>query len=146
MLSLFSDVTELKRDSALFDRVQALAHIGGWEWDAGRNRLYLTDESVRILDGNPTPTSMDAMQACLVEPDRRRLRAAVEHALAEGTAFDLELQGRRSDGHAFWVRAIAEPDAGHRSAVATRHRHAAGHHRAASRRRKRCACRRAPIR
>jgi predicted ATP-dependent Lon-type protease len=35
VLSLFSDVTELMRDSALFDRVQALAHIGGWEWDAG---------------------------------------------------------------------------------------------------------------
>src|SRR3546814_16042312 len=33
VLSMFSDVTELKRDSALFDRVQALAHIGGWEWD-----------------------------------------------------------------------------------------------------------------
>jgi len=113
VLSLFSDVTELMRDSALFDRVQALAHIGGWEWDAGRNRLYLSDEAVRILDSSTTPTSMETMQACLVEPDRRRLRAAVEHALAEGTAFDLELQGRRSDGHAFWVRAIAEPDAGH---------------------------------
>ncbi|HEX2083648.1 MAG TPA: PAS domain S-box protein, partial [Xanthomonadaceae bacterium] len=30
MLSLFSDVTGIKRDSALFGRVQALAHIGGW--------------------------------------------------------------------------------------------------------------------
>ena len=33
--SLFSDVTALKRDSALFDRAQSLAHIGGWEWDTG---------------------------------------------------------------------------------------------------------------
>src|SRR5690606_17963730 len=29
-LSLFTDVTALKRDSTLFDRVQDLAHIGGW--------------------------------------------------------------------------------------------------------------------
>ncbi|WP_166208681.1 putative bifunctional diguanylate cyclase/phosphodiesterase [Cognatiluteimonas telluris] len=112
VLSLFSDVTELKRDSALFDRVQALAHIGGWEWDAARNRLYLSSESVRILGSVDPPTTMDEMQACLVEPDRRRLRAAIEHAQVEGNAFDLELQGRRSDGHAFWVRAIAEPDHG----------------------------------
>src|SRR5690606_26460013 len=33
VLSFFSDVTELKRDSALFDRAQSLAHIGGWEWE-----------------------------------------------------------------------------------------------------------------
>jgi diguanylate cyclase (GGDEF)-like protein/PAS domain S-box-containing protein len=112
VLSVFSDVTELKRDSALFDRVQALAHIGGWEWDAGRNRLYLSDEAVRILGSAVPPTSMDAMQACLVEPDRRRLRAAIEQALVGGSEFDLELQGRRDDGHAFWVRAIAESDLG----------------------------------
>ncbi|WP_188310352.1 PAS domain-containing protein [Arenimonas fontis] len=41
VISLFSDVTELKRDSALFLRTQALARIGGWEWDGGRQRLYL---------------------------------------------------------------------------------------------------------
>src|SRR5690606_32213500 len=33
VLSLFTDVTERKRDSDLFDRVQALAHSGGWQWD-----------------------------------------------------------------------------------------------------------------
>src|SRR5690606_18845415 len=32
-LSMLSDVTALKRDSALFHRVQTLARIGGWEWD-----------------------------------------------------------------------------------------------------------------
>ena len=110
VLSLFSDVTELKRDSALFDRVQAMAHIGGWEWDAGRNRLYLSDESTHILGSETTPSSMDAMQACLIEPDRRSLRAMIEHALVGGTAFDLEVQGRRSDGHTFWARVIGEPE------------------------------------
>ena len=58
VLSLFSDVTELKRDSALFDRVQALAHIGGWEWDCTTDSLYLTDESVRILATEIVPIEM----------------------------------------------------------------------------------------
>ncbi|MEO6264763.1 MAG: EAL domain-containing protein [Luteimonas sp.] len=112
VLSLFSDVTELKRDSALFDRVQALAHIGGWEWDAGRNRLYLSDESTRILGSTIAPASMDEMQACLVEPDRRQLHAAIQRALADGSGFDLELQGRREDGHTFWARVIGEREGG----------------------------------
>src|SRR5690606_5582433 len=43
VLSFFSDVTELKRDSALFDPAQALAHIGGRAWAVDRDALYMTD-------------------------------------------------------------------------------------------------------
>lgn len=106
VLTLFSDVTELKRDSTLFDRVQALAHIGGWDWDCANDRLYLTDESTRILAQAEPPTSMPQMLDSLCAADRARLRAALDRAIAEGRGFDLELQGARADGHAFWVRAI----------------------------------------
>lgn len=106
VLSLFSDVTELKRDSALFDRVQALARIGGWDWDCANDRLYLTDESARILAQDEQPTSMPQMLDSLGAADRARLRAALDRAIAEGRDFDLELQGSRADGHAFWVRVI----------------------------------------
>lgn len=106
VLSLFSDVTALKRDSALFDRVQALAHIGGWEWDCSSDRLYLTDESARILAQDAPPESMPQMIDCLGAADRGRLRAALDRAIDAGRGFDLELQGARADGHAFWVRVI----------------------------------------
>jgi diguanylate cyclase (GGDEF)-like protein/PAS domain S-box-containing protein len=106
VLSLFSDVTELKRDSALFDRVQGLAHIGGWEWDRPSDRLYLTDESARILAQAEPPDSMPKMIDCLSSSDRPRLRAALDRAIDEDRGFDLELQGSRADGHAFWVRVI----------------------------------------
>jgi len=105
VLTLYSDVTELKRDSALFDRAQALAHIGGWEWDAGRDRLYLTDEAQRILGRERAPETMDQLLAILRDDDRRRLRAVLDDANGGGQ-LDLELQGTRSDGHAFWVRMI----------------------------------------
>ena len=49
VFAMFSDVTTLKRDNVLFDRAQGLAHIGGWEWDRGRQRMYLTREAQRIL-------------------------------------------------------------------------------------------------
>lgn len=112
VLSLFSDVTELKRDSALFDRVQALAHIGGWEWDASADQLYLTDESAQILAQADTAVTMQDMVDCLCPADRARMREAVDAAIRQGGGFDLELQGARGDGHAFWVRVIGETEPG----------------------------------
>lgn len=112
VFTLFSNVTELKRDSALFDRAQALAHIGGWEWDAGRDRLYLTDEATRILGLDRAPTQIEPLLECLLPLDHHRLRNALERTLAGGRGIDLELQGRRPDGSGVWVRAIADAGAG----------------------------------
>lgn len=111
VLSLFTDVTALKRDSALFNRAQTLAHIGGWEWDTGRNRLYLTQEAQRILGQAAPPETIEALLACLREGDRRRLRHGLDEAIAMGKHLDLELQGTRGDGHAFWVRVIGGTEA-----------------------------------
>ncbi|MCI4566730.1 EAL domain-containing protein [Lysobacter sp. CFH 32150] len=114
VLSMFSDVTELKRDSTLFDRVQDLAHIGGWEWDAGRNRLYLTAEAQRILDPPQTETTesmqIESMQSRLREPDRRRFQEALQRISEHGGSFDLELQGVGRDGHTIWVQVIGEAE------------------------------------
>ena len=112
VLSLFTDVTALKRDSALFSRAQTLAHIGGWEWDTGRNRLYLTQEAQRILGQATPPDTIEALLACLREGDRQRLRTALDEVIAGGHRIDLELQGARADGHAFWVRVIGGPEEG----------------------------------
>jgi diguanylate cyclase (GGDEF)-like protein/PAS domain S-box-containing protein len=109
VLSLFSDVTGIKRDSAMFDRVQALAHIGGWEWDGNGDVLYLTEESRRVLGQDPAPTDLRGMTQCLRAIDRMRMQVAIEAAVQEGVPFDLELQGQRADNHSFWVRAIGEP-------------------------------------
>jgi diguanylate cyclase (GGDEF)-like protein/PAS domain S-box-containing protein len=111
VMSLFTDVTELKRDSALFERVQALAHIGGWQWDAGRDQLYLSKETLRIIGLDEVPGGMAEAQQVLLEPDRERLKAAIRHTIESGEGFDLELQGRRGDAP-FWVRAIGESIAG----------------------------------
>lgn len=109
ILSLYSDVTALKRDSALFDRAQALAHIGGWEWDGGRDELYLTDEAQRIIGCHPAPRYMDAFIACLRVPDRQRLRNGLARAMSNGNGLDLELQGVHGSGKPFWIRVIGEP-------------------------------------
>ena len=112
VLSLFSDVSALKRDSAMFDRVQALAHIGGWELDCASDRMYLTAEAARILGATHPPATMEALVEMLQPADGQRLRTALGSAMLEASAFDVELQGRRGDGSGFWVRAIGGPRAG----------------------------------
>ena len=48
-MSLFSDITSLKRDSAMFERVQSLATIGAWEYNRGNAHIYLTDGARGVL-------------------------------------------------------------------------------------------------
>ena len=112
VFAMFSDVTTLKRDNVLFDRAQGLARIGGWEWDRGRLRLYLTHEAQRILGRSPVPQTIDEMIAGVAPTDRGRLRAAVDRLIATGGSFDLELQYLRSDHLGCWVRMIGEADTG----------------------------------
>ena len=112
VLSLFTDVTALKRDSTLFDRVQDLAHIGGWEWNAGPDEVHLTIEAQRALGIEEPVVPMLAMQAPLREHERRRLQEALQGALEAGDAFELELQGIGADGHPTWLRILGEPEQG----------------------------------
>ena len=111
VISLFSDVTDLKRDSALFLRTQALARIGGWEWDGGRERLYLTDEALRIIGRREDPprTLGDAL-AQVDAADRPRVEEALQSVLRDGGAFDLEVQLRRPDGRSHWARLIGQSE------------------------------------
>lgn len=111
VISLFSDVTALKRDSALFDRAQSLAQIGGWEWDAARDRLYLTDEALRIMgrEGQPPQSLPDAISHVSAR-DRPSIEAAVARVVQHGGGFDLEVFGQRPDGQALWARMIGEAE------------------------------------
>ena len=109
-LSLFSDVTAFKRDNTLFDRVQDLAHIGGWEWDANSEHVYLTGEAQRILGLARAFASMGELQACLRESERKRFHHALTRAVEHGEGFEMDLQGIRADGHTLWIRIIGETE------------------------------------
>ena len=112
VLTLFSDVTALKRDSTLFDRVQALAHVGGWQWDASHDRAFLTGEAQRVLGLARPPSTLADVLAGLRPPDRERLRTAVQDTMRGGKAFDLELMTGAAGTEATWVRMIGELEAG----------------------------------
>src|SRR5690606_42066580 len=103
--SLVSAVTPPKRYSTLFARPQAMAHSGGWEWDTGRDRLYLTTESRRIIGRDPAPRTIDDLLDCRVDTDRAQLRQALDVAMDTGRTLDHDLPGMRPDGEPLCGRA-----------------------------------------
>jgi len=104
-ISTFSDVTELKRDSELFAQTQALASIGGWEWDASTNLLYGTQEFNRIGGFDPDqPHTLDSFVSLVIDQDRQAVRDAIELAQRQGGEIDLECRIRRADGVLRWLR------------------------------------------
>lgn len=110
VVSMFSDVTTLKRNSHLFGRVQDLAHIGGWEWDAGRDILHLTHAAQRALGLETPPSTMVQLRANLVDREQHRFRDALDRALEHGEGFELELESIASDGQSAWLRIIGEAE------------------------------------
>ncbi len=107
VISTFGDVTELKRDSALFAQTQALARIGGWEWDPARPAMYGTDEFHRILQRAPQEALSFERFIEHIEPaDRLQVHTVLGDALAQGQDFELECRVRTSRNEARWVRLL----------------------------------------
>src|SRR5690606_5230586 len=80
-------------------------------WDAGRDRLYLTAEALRMFGLDASPRAIGPLLEVLDPSDRKRLQAGIERLRDQGESFDLDLRGQR-DGEPFWVRAIGEAEAG----------------------------------
>ncbi|MCB1560694.1 MAG: diguanylate cyclase, partial [Xanthomonadales bacterium] len=117
VISLFSEVTELKRDSELFGRTQALARIGGWDWDPMQPRMYWTGALYDILQRRRGENvDIDDFLSHIAATDRARVRTAVTQAQIRGDAFDLECRLVTEDGSQRWARIIGdgEPREGER--------------------------------
>lgn len=109
-LTLFSDITALKRDSAMFERVQSLATIGAWEYNRGNARIYLTDGARSVLGHGETMESLDSFCGCFGGNDAMRLAAAIDAAYEDHKAFSLDLRAPQPGGAESWVRVQGELD------------------------------------
>ena len=109
MLARARDVTALRRDVALFDRVQALANIGAWQWDRASARLHLTAGARRILGLRGAADRLHDFLGCLCDADRPELYAVLDTMQVAG-AFDMVVRGHGQSGAARWMRIVGAPD------------------------------------
>lgn len=101
---------KLRRQNDLFQKAQDIANVGAWEYDVESEELHWT-EQVRRIHGIPDDRTPDVDTAIsFFHPtDRPWLEDALDRAMSDGDAFDLELRLCPADGGIRWVRVRGDP-------------------------------------
>ncbi len=106
---------ERLKNEAILRESQALAHVGGWEWDVARNRMYWTEETFNIHAVPPeerqqgSPDLIRRSVECYRPEDRDTIEAAFRACIEEGRAYDLEFPFTTFVGRRLWIRTTARP-------------------------------------
>jgi len=82
-------------------------NVGIWEWDFATNRLVWNDELI-LMWGWPAGASdltLDNVMSMVLPEDRPLIEGALERAVRDGTACDVEYRIRRHDDAVRWIAA-----------------------------------------
>jgi diguanylate cyclase (GGDEF)-like protein/PAS domain S-box-containing protein len=110
VISTFSDVSTLKRESEMFRTTQRLGEIGCWEIDDLRGGLYWTEHMYRIHDLPPDSPVTEARALNFFVPESRSaLARALADARSRAWSFELELQLVSAIGRQRWVSVRGQP-------------------------------------
>ena len=112
-----SEILLLEREQSLLE-AQRIAHLGNWEWDIIKNKLWWSDEVHRIFGLEPRQFSAtyEAFLAYVHPDDRKLVEESVNKALYEEKAYNIDHRIIRSDGSEGVVNEKAEVtyDANHK--------------------------------
>lgn len=101
----------LQDSQALLLRTGRVAGVGGWQMDLRTGALNWSDETRRIHEVGPEYVPMLETAIEFYAPEARlQIDAAVQRAMAEGLAWDLELPFFTARGRRIWVRAQGEAE------------------------------------
>ena len=110
------DITEVKRaqaalseSEAFLDRAGRIAGVGGWRVNLKTGSLHWSMETRRIHEvADDFVPELDKAIDFYAPEARPVIEAAVQHSIATGTGWDLELPLVTAKGRAIWVRAVGE--------------------------------------
>jgi signal transduction histidine kinase len=100
----------LRRQTALLNKAEHTAKIGGWELHLRSGTLLWTDETFRIHGVAPGAyqPEVDSAIEWYTPATRPFIRAALGTLVETGTPFDLELQIVASNGSTRWIRTTGQ--------------------------------------
>jgi PAS domain S-box-containing protein len=101
---------ELERQNDLFTKAQAMADVGGWEYDLEADELTWTEQVYQIfgLSTDYNPTNQNTIE--FYHPDAREtIREAFARAVEEGDPYDIKLRLITPEGNTRWVRIQGVP-------------------------------------
>jgi PAS domain S-box-containing protein len=106
-------VQQLDYQYMLFEKVEQVAKIGGWEYNFRNHKIFWTEGTYRIFGISSTdfnPSKLDDNLKLISEDDRPKLQEALKKAAEQGISYDLELRILRPDGKEAWVWTNGQPD------------------------------------
>ena len=110
VMSIFSDITELKRAAEFFEETQKLAGIGCWDADVQSGKVYWSDTMFHMLEKTPIP-EIDIAQAfaCVHPGDRQRLTPWWESMQLNPTPMQSEMRLITASNKTVWMRISGKP-------------------------------------
>lgn len=105
-----SSDAELRRHADLLEQIADVSGVGGWELDVDSQELTWTTQTRIIHEVPPDfrPVLDKAIEFYAPEA-RQDILDAVQHGMATGTGWDLELPFITAKGRHTWVRAVGRP-------------------------------------
>lgn len=99
---------------------QRISHVGSWELDVATGRVQWSDELFRIVGLDPAgePPNYEKQAGMFTMESWSLLGRTIEHAVATGEGYELELAIVRPDGERRWTIARAETTCGRDGRVA----------------------------
>ncbi len=99
-------------DTALLQQIERVANIGGWELDPQTRELRWSAQMYRIREVDPAQFHPNLDNALDFYPpeSRAHLAAAVQRAISDGTAWDIELDLITATGKRRRVRSIGDSE------------------------------------
>ncbi len=107
-----ANITEVKRQEEVLEKVESVANIGGWEVDLIGNTLYWTDSTKKIheLPSTYVPNLEEGISFYKEGEHRDKITNLVANGIAKGEAWDTELIIVTAKGRELWVRAKGEAE------------------------------------
>jgi len=102
-----------RKRETLFEALERLNKIGGWEWDVEHQTMYWTDETYRIHGFNPddiepgSTTHIEHSIECYDEKDRSIILNAFNKCISKGKSYELEFPFTSAKGKKIWIRTTA---------------------------------------
>ena len=101
----------LRASQELLDQTGRIAGVGGWEMDIATQAVVCTDQTCRILGLEPGHRfTLEQGIGDYAPQARAAIEQAMQHCIASGEGFDLELPMNTADGRSIWVRALGEAE------------------------------------
>lgn len=117
VLAIVRDITDkketrasLKKNEAMLQDAQAIAHIGSFEWDVKSNNVYWSDELYKIVGAEKgLNIDYDTYRDFIHADDKARVEAAISKAVSSRSGYTIDYRITRPDGTIRNLHCVAEP-------------------------------------